>query len=57
VYSKPVTIRNVSYDGVDHTVAVYLRKPYKGTARVTVHSGILAANGASSSSEFSAIVN
>jgi hypothetical protein len=57
VYSKPVTIRNVSYDSADHTVAINLMKPYKGTVRVTVHSGILAANGASSSSEFSAIVN
>jgi hypothetical protein len=36
---------------------INLMKPYKGTVRVTVHSGILAANGASSSSEFSAIVN
>jgi hypothetical protein len=56
VYSKPVTIRNVSYDGKDHTVAINLDKPYKGTVRVTVHSGILAASGAPSSSDFSAVV-
>jgi hypothetical protein len=56
VYSKPVAIRNVSYDSQDHTVAIKLAKPQKGMLQVTIHSGLLASDGASSSNEFSAVV-
>jgi hypothetical protein len=56
VYSKPVKIRNVKYNGQDQTVAINLVKPYTGAVQVTVHSGIRAADGASSGSGFSAVV-
>ena len=56
VYSRPVTIRNVIYDGTHHTVAIKLAKPQKGIVLVTVRSGMLAADGASSSNVFSAVV-
>ena len=56
IYSKNVGIRNISYDGNAHTVTINLAKPHKGVLQVTVHGGIVAANGASSSGDVSMIV-
>ncbi len=56
VFSKPLKIKTVSYDATHHTVAIKLARPHKGIVRVTVQSGMLAADGASSSNEFSAVV-
>ena len=56
VYSKPLRIKDVSYNGSARTVTINLAKPYKGVVEVTVHSGIVAADGQSSDEDFSAIV-
>ena len=56
VYSKADTIRSVSYDGNNHTAAIKLARAYKGMVYVTVDSGIVAADGASSSSDVTAVV-
>jgi len=37
-------------------VTINLAKPYKGVVQVTVHGGIVAADGASSLGDFTAIV-
>jgi virginiamycin B lyase len=56
VFSKPVKIHSVSYDNNAHTVTLKLAKRAKGTMQVTVHGGIFAANGLSSSGDFTAVV-
>jgi hypothetical protein len=55
VYTKPLKIRSVSPGGAN-TVTINLAKPYKGAVQVTVESGIVGANGASSTSAFSDVV-
>jgi hypothetical protein len=55
VYSKGVRIKGISFDG-NTRVTINLAKPYKGAVKVTVHGGILATDGASSSGDFAAIV-
>jgi hypothetical protein len=56
VHSKAVGIRSVSYDSKAHSVTINLAKPFKGAVQVTVHSGVVARNGASSSGEFTRVV-
>jgi hypothetical protein len=56
VFSKGVKISSVSYDGNAHTVTLKLAKPTKGTMQVTVHRGVSATNGLSSSGDFTAVV-
>jgi uncharacterized delta-60 repeat protein len=56
VYSKSVAIKGIGFDGNSH-VTIDLAKPYKGAVMVTVLGGILAANGASSIGDFSAVVD
>ena len=55
VYTKGVGIKGISIDG-NTRATIKLAKPDKGTMQVTVHGGILAANGASSSGDFWAVV-
>jgi hypothetical protein len=55
LYTKGVSIKGISFDG-NTRVRINLAKPYKGTVKVTVHSDILATDGASSSGDFSAVV-
>jgi hypothetical protein len=55
IYSKNVAIRNISYDGNAHTVTLNLIRPQKGPLQVTVHGGIVGANGAPSSGDVSMI--
>jgi hypothetical protein len=54
VYTKAVPIKSVSPGG--STVTINLRKPYKGIVQVTVGSGIMPANGATSNRPYSAIL-
>ena len=54
-YSKRVGVKGISFDG-NHTVTLNLSKPYKGAVKVTVHGGIMAANGELTSGDFSQIV-
>jgi hypothetical protein len=56
VFTKPAKISSVSYDSNAHTVTLKLAKPVKGQTQVTVHAGIVAANGASSRDEFRTVV-
>lgn len=56
VYSKPLAVTGAIYDGAANTVTIDLAKPYRRTVLVTVRSGVLAADGQSSSNEFSALV-
>jgi len=56
VYTNKLAIRSLSYNAKAHTVTIALAKPFKGAVQVTVLPGIRAANGASSSGSFSAIV-
>jgi hypothetical protein len=46
-YTKPVSIRTISYRNSLQAAIITLSKPYKGAVQVTVNSGIMAANGAS----------
>ena len=55
VFNKADTIKSISYDGNNHTVAIKFARAYKGMVRATVDRGIVAADGASSSSAFSAV--
>jgi hypothetical protein len=55
-FTKSVKIRSVLYDGTTHHVTITLAKPTKSTVQVTVHTGILATNGLSSSGDFTAVV-
>jgi hypothetical protein len=45
VYSKFLRIGGVSYDTNAHTVTIRLARPFKGQVEVTVHGGVMAANG------------
>src|SRR5262249_55326457 len=56
VFTRPVKITSVAYDGHAHTVTLTPAKPVKGKTQVTVHAGIVAASGASSRDEFSTVV-
>jgi hypothetical protein len=56
VYSKPVKIKGISFDG-NTRVTINLAKPHKGAVQVTVLPGIVAANGAVGNSSFSAVVS
>jgi hypothetical protein len=56
VIRKGVKIARVSYDATAQTVRLKLAVPQKGPIRVTVHAGIVAADGISSASDFTAVV-
>jgi hypothetical protein len=56
LYTKRVRIKGISFDGTSR-VTINLATPYKGVVKVTVHGGILATTGASTSGDFSAIVH
>jgi hypothetical protein len=56
VYSKRVKIARVSYDHAAHAVRLKLAVPQKGPVQVTVRAGLTAADGMSSSSDFTAVV-
>jgi hypothetical protein len=56
VFSKSVPIRGFRYDDTAHTVTINLARPFKGMVRLTIHPGIVAANGASSTGGFTALV-
>ena len=56
VVSKVVKIAGVSYDATAHTVTLGLARPQKRTIRVTVRAGLVAADGMSSFSDFTAVV-
>jgi hypothetical protein len=55
VYSRGVVIGSTSYDPGARTVTINLAKPYKGTVQVTVRSGLVGANGASTTGTFVSI--
>ena len=55
VYSMSLRIKGISFDGKTH-VKLTLAKPYKGAVKVTVHGGIEAANGSSSTGDFTTVV-
>jgi hypothetical protein len=52
-FSKSVALRAASYNAGTNSVTLMLAKPYKGGVKVTVNPGIVAANGAASSTSFS----
>jgi hypothetical protein len=55
-YTKAVRIKGLSFD--DQTrVTSNLAKPYKGAVKVTVLAGIPAADGASHTTDYSAVVD
>jgi probable HAF family extracellular repeat protein len=56
VYTKPVRIPGVSFDG-QNRVTLKLAKPYKGAVKITVLAGIRAADGASSATDYSAVLD
>jgi streptogramin lyase len=56
VYSKRVKIARVSYDRATHAVRLKLAVPQKGSVQVTVRAGLVAADGMSSSNDFTAVV-
>ena len=56
VYNQHVRIKGLSFDG-QNRVTIKLAKSYKGAVKVTVLSGIPAADGASSTSDYSAVVD
>jgi len=56
VYSKNLGIKSVSYNANAGSVTINLAKPYKGAVQVTVHGGLVAANGSPSSGNVSLIV-
>ncbi len=55
VYTKGVGVKGISFDG-NSKVTIKFAKPYKGAVEVMVLGGILAADGAASSGDFSAVV-
>jgi hypothetical protein len=57
VFSKNLRIAGVTYDASDYWVTIWLAKPTKGKIRVTVRSGIKAADGTVSSSAFTTVVS
>jgi hypothetical protein len=54
--SKAVRIKGTSFDG-QARVTLKLAKPYKGAVKMTGLAGIAAADGASSASDFSAVLD
>jgi hypothetical protein len=56
IYKKNVRIKTMSYDSIARKVTLTLARPQKGAIQVTVHGGLVAANGASSSGDFTAVV-
>jgi hypothetical protein len=56
VHGKNVLIRAVNYDDTAHTVTINLARPSKGIVQVTILPGVVAVNGGSSSSRFTALV-
>jgi hypothetical protein len=56
VFSQGVKIARVSYDGAAHSVRLKLAVPQKGPVQVTVRAGLVAADGISSFSDFTAVV-
>jgi uncharacterized delta-60 repeat protein len=52
VYTKPVGIRQISYNDIKHTATITLSKSYKGVVQVTAKSGIIAADGANTNTPF-----
>jgi hypothetical protein len=56
VFSQGVKIARVSYDRTAHAVQLKLAVPQKGPIQVTVRAGLVAADGISSSSDFTAVV-
>jgi hypothetical protein len=56
LFSKPIGIGSVSYDGDTHTATIGLAKPVKGPVQVVVYGGIVGANGVISNEDFSGVV-
>jgi streptogramin lyase len=56
VFSRGVRIGRVSYDRAADAVRLKLAVPQKGPVQVTVHAGLVAADGMSSSSDYTAVV-
>jgi hypothetical protein len=56
VFSERVKIARVSYDRAAHAVRLKLAVPQKGPVQVTVRAGLVAADGMSSSSDFTAVI-
>jgi hypothetical protein len=56
VFGQRVKIGRVSYDAAAHTVRLKLAVPQKEPIQVTVRAGIVAADGTSSASDFTAVV-
>jgi hypothetical protein len=56
VFSRAVKIRSVSYDRAAHAVRLRLAVPQKGPVQVTVYAGLVAADGMTSSSDYTAVV-
>jgi virginiamycin B lyase len=58
VYTKPVKIHSVTYNAAAGTATLALAKPIKtSTLQVTVRSGVVAANGTSTSSDYTSVVS
>jgi hypothetical protein len=55
VFSKGLAFTPVKFDG-NATVTLTLAKPFKGQVQVTVHGGVVANNGASTSSDVIRVV-
>jgi hypothetical protein len=56
VFSQRVRIARVSYDRAAHAVRLKLAVPQKGPVQVKVRAGLVAADGISSFSDFTAVV-
>ena len=56
IFSKSVLVNGFHYDDTAHTVTITLAKPFKGIVKATIQPGVVAANGAPSSGEFTAFV-
>ena len=54
-YSAVLGIKGISFDGKTR-VTITLTKLYKGAVKLTVHGGIMATNGASSTGDFTTVV-
>jgi hypothetical protein len=57
VFSKPLKISGVLYDGSTHQVTLKLTKPHRGVVLVTVGPGIMAADGIPSFSNFTSVIS
>jgi streptogramin lyase len=57
VYSKPVKMHSVTYNATAGTATLALAKPFKtNSLQVTVRSGVMAANGTSTGSDYTSVV-